>query len=128
MAKTTKTTNPVVADICLYGNSQIGAGWLVAMNPEVVVVPVGSKGLIGTGDPVEGQSFTEAVFQAMDHVLAAAGQVTGQVRIFHPGGETMTVVQVGDFLNYGTLVSRRVPAVVYVVPVDALMAAAGPAF
>lgn len=122
MAKATKT-NPVVADICLYGNSQTGAGWIVAMNREVVDVPVWSKGLIGTGEPT-GQPFTEAVWAAMDHVLAAAGNIDGQVRIFHPGGETMTVVALGDIVpNYGTLVGRRVPAPVLVLTTDALFAA-----
>src|SRR5688500_9948847 len=78
MAQTNQNAASVVAEICLYGNSRIGAGWLAS-------VP-GAAPLLGDGEPKAGRAFSEAVWLACD-AIRAAGVVGGKVRIFAPGGE-----------------------------------------
>ena len=74
MAKSKK----LVAEVTLYGNgpSGCGAGFLVRLE---------DGRMLGTGDPVAGRSFTEAVWQAF-RAAREAGVVEGLVRVFNPHG------------------------------------------
>lgn len=90
------TAASVVAEVALYGNRQAGSGWIVAVNREVVAVPDGFEGLIGTGALAAGQSFTEALWTALDHLVAVLPNISGLVRVFAPGGHTMAHLDVAD--------------------------------
>lgn len=113
MAKTTKANQAAVADICLYGNRDTGSGFIVAL---------ADGRMFGDGRPVAGRSFTEAVWLAVD-LIRDAGVQDGRGQVFHPGGDFVSDIDLGGIVpSYGALQSR--PAPVYVIPVDALMAAA----
>lgn len=108
-AKAEQNPSLVLADICLYGIRQTGAGWLAARH---------DGRMFGTGDPVQGRTFTEAVFQAVDAICTGnklglvCGHQVGLVRIFHPGGDTMTVIDLQELIpTYGDM--ARVPAPVF---------------
>jgi hypothetical protein len=60
----TKANKTVVAELCLYGNgaSGCGAGWLVKL---------ADGRFLGSGDPVKGRGFTEAVWDGMQAVREA---------------------------------------------------------
>jgi len=105
----------IVADICLYGTRQTGAGWLAQT----------ADGLMfGNGRPVAGRSFTEAVWMAMG-ALESDGIRSGQVRIFLPGGDYMAVVDAAQPVpTFGGL--RTVPAPVWTLDVADLVNAAQP--
>lgn len=86
---------PVVAEICLYGTSAIGAGYLH--------VHRGSVRPEGSHEPKQGRSFTEAVWLACDE-LRAAGVTSGAVRVFAPGGEHVAVIDIGSHVpTYGDM-------------------------
>jgi hypothetical protein len=97
----------VVAEICLYGTSAIGAGYIAA-------APDGQGGLwmSGTGDPVQGRPFTEAIFQAVED-LKVAGITSGLVQVFHPGGEYVSTIDLDQPIpTYGSLTSKPAPVFV----------------
>lgn len=81
----------ITAVVCLYGNRNIGAGWIVS----------DKKGQAGTGEPVANKSFTEAVYEAVD-ALKARG-VTGTIRIFAAGGQHYAEVGVDRVPYFGDL-------------------------
>lgn len=116
----------VVADICLYGTNRTGAGWILAVNPVAVAIPAWSNGQIGTGEPHAGLTFTEAIHQAVEN-LTGEGVTMGLVRVFHPGGETMSTFDLGQPVpSYGKLLASGVTeAPVYVFSEKELIAAAG---
>jgi hypothetical protein len=64
VAKRSAKTSKIVAEICLYGNHETGAGYLATIE--------GQKGLLGTGEPVKGRSMTEAVWLAVREIMAEA--------------------------------------------------------
>lgn len=116
MTKSTK----LVAEICLYGNGPTGcgAGWLARL---------ADGSLLGDGEPKAGRSFTEAVFQACDHVLRAYGACGGRprtaiVRVFASGGERMADTDARHPGYFGDL--KWQPATVYVIEAADLNAAA----
>lgn len=111
--KTAKTSTPaeLVGEICLYGASHCGAGWLAAHK----------GGRLGSGEPVSGRTFTEAVWMAAG-ALEAAG-VTGLVVIHDAGGERHAVANVARIPMYGQMVWHRSgPGVV--VSAEVILAAA----
>lgn len=111
--KTATNTKPaeLVGEICLYGASHCGAGWLAAH----------AGGRLGSGEPVSGRSFTEAVWMAAG-ALEAAG-VRGVVVIHDAGGERHAVADVARIPTYGSLVWHRSgPGVV--VSAEVILAAA----
>lgn len=113
MATTTTTTGKtLIADICLYGTSQVGAGYLV-MTKE--------GHLFGRSEPNPRTTFTEAVFLALDEIVhraAADGYEArqavmdlGVVRVFHPGGEQFSDIELGKaWPYYGDLARHPVTA------------------
>jgi len=96
---TTDTRLPeIAAEICLYGSTN--AGWLARTR---------SGRMFGTGDPVEGRSFTEAVWLAVDAITAELGG-RGQVAIFAPGGERMAIVDIARRVpTFGDMSWQRAP-------------------
>lgn len=116
MAQTLSTAaaaGSIVAEICLYGTQQTGAGWLAQT----------ADGLMfGNGRPVAGRPFTEAVWMAMG-ALESDGIRSGLVRIFLPGGEYMAVVDAAlPVPTFGSL--KTVPAPVWTLDVADLVNAA----
>lgn len=97
MATTTRRAARV-AEICLYGttDARVGAGWLAAL-------PDGR--MLGTGEPVAGRTFTEAIFRALG-ALEAIG-VSGPVRVFDAGGERMA--DMSEPTIYGALAWKAAP-------------------
>lgn len=72
----------IVAEVCLYGTSRTGAGWLARHAGQ-------GPNMLGDGTPREGVYFTEAVREAMDQVRAALRKrnvADGFVRIYDAGG------------------------------------------
>lgn len=111
----------LVAEICLYGNRTVGAGWLARIDRAAdATMPWWADGLIGTGEPVEGRSFTEAVWAAIDTIRT--GVQAGIVRIFDAGGRRMVDVDLNDVPAYGDL--KWTAAVVHVIPSQDVEAAA----
>jgi hypothetical protein len=103
--RTTVATETVIADICLYGNTNTGAGWLARS---------ADGRMFGTGEPARDRSFTEAVWTAADTILAAGARVD-VVRIFAPGGLRVATVPIGAIPGFGALPWE--PAPVYVLEV-----------
>lgn len=109
-----RNSKKIVGDICLYGTSRTGAGFLVCAAPH------GQTG--GTGEPVAGRSFSEAVWMGVE-MLEKIGVGRGLVRIFAPGGEEMAVVELGGLVPaYGSL--KWGPAVTYEINAAELIGAA----
>jgi len=102
----------LVADICLYGNHTIGAGYLVQLT---------DGRLLGDGEPKAGRSFTEAVWLACRDVCEA-GISAGLVRVFAPGGQRMADTDLNHPGYFGNL--KWQPAIQYVLSVDELVDAA----
>jgi len=115
MAKTTKITKMLVAEICLYGNGPTGcgAGWLA--------VEFGGR-LLGDGEPVKDRTFTEAVWGAVD-ALRKIGIVQGIVAIYAPGGERYALAPIGRVPTFGNL-QWTSPAPCHVISAAELEAAA----
>lgn len=94
----------IVAIVCLYGTSTTGSGWLAQ-----------AKGgrTIGTGTPVAGRSFTEAVFAAVHDLTEAHPEVMGSkgglVRVFASGGELCADVPVHAVPTYGDMPWKPTP-------------------
>lgn len=109
MARKAKTAAAVVADVCLYGTSWIGAGWLAS---------TADGRRFGDGDPKAGRTFTEAVWAAFG-ALEAAGVKAGLVRVFEPNGTHVAGVDLaGTWPTFGDL--RWQPAPSYVVTIPAV--------
>jgi hypothetical protein len=94
MARTTKNTH--VADICLYGNHDIGAGYLVSTR---------NNGILGDGEPKESRSMTEAVWLAQSELRLV--EPKGRIRIFAAGGRMMAWLGVQETTYYGNLKWER---------------------
>jgi hypothetical protein len=95
----------IVAEICLYGTSTIGAGWLAQ---------TADGKMFGDGEPVAGRNFTHAVWLAVE-ALQDNHVTRGMVRIFAAGGQMMAVVDINKLGYYGDL--KWQPAIQYVVEV-----------
>lgn len=93
----------IVADICLYGTSVIGYGYLAQVK---------DGQLVGDGKPCRERSATEAVWLACQEIrnLGIAG---GSVRVFCPTGLWMATTDLSLPAYYGNLKWER--AIQYVV-------------
>jgi hypothetical protein len=112
MARTARKA-AIVADICLYGTSYTGAGYLG------VRMPHGQT--FGTGDPVKERSFSEAIWHGLDD-LRRAGVTVGLVRVFDTGGERMSIIDINSAIYYGAM--QWQPAPVYTISAAELERAA----
>lgn len=104
-------TKKLVAEICLYGTQQAGAGWLAQLP--------GGK-LLGDGTLRQGRSFTAALWLACEAVRESIGHTSGLVRVFAAGGERMADADLSRPGYYGDL--KWQPATVYVVGSEQLAA------
>ena len=108
--KRTPKAVPVIADICLYGNDETGAGYLGQVNG-------GDR--FGDGEPRPYWSKTEAVWLALGEMRLQTENKRGAVRIFAPGGKFMAVVDANKVGYYGDLPWEA--AVQYAIDVEALV-------
>jgi len=104
--KTTKTPQQpaIVAEICLYGTSAAGSGWIAC-------IADGTKSgkMIGTGELKPGRSMTEAIWLAADE-LKGAGVTRGTVRIFESNGNFCADVEISQHIGYsGSLPWKNAP-------------------
>lgn len=114
MVKKSKNVN-VVADISLYGNREIGFGWLAGTD--------GGQ-LYGTGEPVAGQSCTDCVFQAAARLAGDrrfARNHKAIVRIFEPRGQMMAEMKLHSPTYFGNLKWQVAP--VYEIQLADILAA-----
>jgi hypothetical protein len=94
--------NTIVAEICLYGNHKIGAGYLARVTEATNLV-------LGDGEPREGRNFTSAVWMAQDD-LAAVGVESGTVRIYAADGQFCADIEQGRMAPYfGNLIWKLAP-------------------
>lgn len=117
---TARAKKPAVpaAEICLYGTSAAGSGWIACIRDGT---PSGK--MLGDGGLTPGRSMTEAVWLAVDE-LRGAGVARGLVRIFASGGQSCADVEIGDHIPYfGDLKWQAAPG--YVLPAEQLLRAAG---
>jgi len=111
-----KASTAPVAEICLYGTRQTGAGYIVSIRTAVWPVR------IGTGNPVPGRSFTEAVWKATD-MIRLAGHVSGIVHVYEPTGQKVAAFRLEDGpCYYGDLKWTTDGVTVYTFDVAALTA------
>lgn len=107
-----------VAEICLYGTSRIGAGFIVSI-PTAFKRPV----RIGSGEPVSGRSFTEAVWIASDYIRLA-GHDTGFVHVYEPTGHKFAEFRLEDGPAYFGSLKWIDGGTAYVIPASAVLEAA----
>lgn len=93
-AKSSQATKPV-ADVCLYGNTQIGFGYLTRVE---------STGkMTGDGEPKEGRSCTDCLHLAKADLEAQGIAGKAQIAIFMAGGERVSYVGIQDVTYFGSL-------------------------
>ena len=120
-AKKNAAARRSVGEVCLYGTSDVGAGWLAKV--------AGSDAVLGDGEPVAGRTFTVAVWQAVEALVAAGMtqrrgdgvwvfEASGRMRAFYPLTGWPRASRFGDL--------AWEPAPQYVLNVDALLAASEP--
>lgn len=111
--KKQRTTEKPSAEICLYGNHELGAGYIAAIDRKIVTVSE-------TADPKRDRTFTDAVFLGVG-ALRDTGYTTGTVRVYDVGGLRMADIQVSNPPYYGSMDWK--PAQVYEIPLADLLAA-----
>jgi len=93
-----------IADVCMYGIRETGAGWLAQ---------IADGTLLGDGTPKPGMDFTTALWKACEHVRLHARDseafVRGRVRVFEPGGKRVAEFDVAYPPWYGSLVWEDAP-------------------
>lgn len=104
--------NQVVIEVCLYGNREVGAGYIW----ENVH---GQKG--GSREPKVGRTMTEAVWLAVAEARASVAIPRGKVRVFAPGGEFVAEVPINRVGYYGNMEWRKAGG--YVIDTEAIIAA-----
>lgn len=85
-----RKTTKIVAEICLYGSSKVGHGYLVSL-PE--------RKLLGDGEPRKHWSLTDAMFHGLTDIRET-GIVRGLVRVFEPTGQRCADVEIGKAWPY----------------------------
>lgn len=91
-----KSSTLPVAEICLYGTSAVGAGYIVR-----VYTPGGSVSSVrlASADVQKGRSFTEAVWTALD-LVRIAGFSRGIVHVYEPTGRRYAEVDLTGTPRY----------------------------
>ena len=112
-----KSTQSPVAEICLYGTRQTGAGYIVAIHTAYHVVRM------GTGEPVRDRTFTEAVWKAVD-LINLAGYMRGIVHVYEPTGQRFAAFDLGGNIPCFGDLKWSEGGTVYVIPASDVMAAA----
>ena len=105
----------LVAEICLYGNQETGAGWLA------LVLDGPNRGhLLGDGEPRQGMSNTMAVW-IVCREIEALGAGSGRVRIYSADGLRQADTSLLHPAYYGSLEWQAAP--VYEISAEAIEAA-----
>lgn len=105
-----------VAEICLYGTSAVGAGYIVS-----IYTQDGKPVRFGTGEPKADRSFTEAVWIACGLIQAAG--FDGFVHVYEPTGHKFAEVHTFQVPAYGDL-KWIDGGTAYVIPTSAILEAA----
>jgi hypothetical protein len=107
-----KTDAKLVGEVCLYGNGQMGAGYIATL-PD--------RRMFGDGEPVEGLSMNDAYWLGcLD--LKEAGAGPGLVRVYMAGGRRVADADISNPPYFGEL--RWVLAEVFTISFDDIVAAA----
>lgn len=89
--------NTLVAEICLYGNHEIGAGWLANTGTD----------LLGDGEPFQDRTFTSAIWSALEAIREARPDLNKRgnvVAIYTPGGTNRVLVDLSQHVpSFGQL-------------------------
>lgn len=115
-----RNAGEVKATICLYG--RYSAGWIAELfvpGTEATSFSYAQK-MLGDGMPVEGRSFTEAVYQACAALVAEG--YTGDAWVFEPSGLRKALVSVNMPKYFGDL--KWESAEVYTISSEQILAAA----
>lgn len=134
-SRTVKATE-IVATICLYGNHEVGYGWLAHVGAKLVgdgggprigelaanavslaCMAVGM--MLGDGAPRRGTTATESLWNACNAVALALGHCRGLVCVYAPGGRFSGETALGFPGWYGNITWR--PAPVFAVKVDEIL-------
>jgi hypothetical protein len=105
-----------VAEVCLYGTRQTGAGYLVSIYAEG-----GRIVRLGTGEPKADRSFTEALWIACGLIQTAG--FDGFVHVYEPTGQKFAEVHTFRVPAYGNLTWID-GGTAYVIPASAILEAA----
>jgi hypothetical protein len=108
-----KKTSKLVGEICLYGTTTHGAGWIAEVPVEH------GKMFLGNGELFPGMSLTEAMWDACRAVRTY--HAAGTVKVFEPRGELVAETDVNHPGYFGDLKWTAAP--VYVLNVEDLLAA-----
>ncbi len=82
------------------------------------------KGMIGTGEPVDGKEWSETVWEAQEAIRKHLGHCNGMVRIHMAGdGLKFADIRLAETKWFGNLPWQG-PAPVYAISAEAIMAAA----
>lgn len=112
---TTRNRKPLalVAELCLYGNRETGAGFILAYADGT---------MYGDGEPKGPHySFTACIWDCVREAFAMKGR--GLVRVFDAGGERMADVVAGELApTYGMM--KWQPAIVYSISSEEITKAA----
>jgi hypothetical protein len=93
----------IVADICLYGNRETGAGWLAQL---------ADGRLLGDGEPRKNWSANDATWIACMKIQEA-GLKSGRVRVFMAGGQRMAETDLCRPGYFGQLEWRPAPVLIF---------------
>ena len=106
--KRNNKSNELVAEIALYGTSEIGAGYIASTID-------GNR--MGSGEPRAGRTMTEAVWLAAAEIRES-GLVRGMVRVFAPAGRFMADTDLQRPGYYGNLKWQRATVLELNTPVE----------
>jgi hypothetical protein len=95
------SVSKIVGEICLYGTSNTGAGWLAVAKPHGQTA--------GDGDPVKGRSFSEAVWEAATAIGLILGHQRGSVWVYEPSGQLRAKYDLGRVRTFGDLAWEPAP-------------------
>lgn len=108
-----KTNQQIVAEICLYGTSRIGFGWLAQTRDGV---------MLGDGEPKGNRTATECVCIACGQLLQVVGASGSMVRIYAAGGMHCAETDLRHPGYYGDL--KWQPAITHQISAEAVLSAA----
>lgn len=93
--------NKIVAQICLYGATHCGHGWLAMVQ--------GRNRPMGDGQPVSGCGMTAAIWNACD-ALQKSG-ISGKAAVFAPCGTVMAKIDLSERMYAGDLHWEAAPVI-----------------
>lgn len=108
--RSSKKASAIAGEVCFYGTSSTGAGWLASLIPS----PGEPTKPFGDHEPKPSRSFTEALFSALSEIEARLSNrpwIQGRkIRLFAPGGEFTAEILLPFTGYYGDLRWSRIPS------------------